>query len=90
MGTVHHDESPLFLMRLWGEDGVGSTNADGTDTAGTEGAIRSRWRGKLLHVTTGETRYFSDWPALLSILQSLFPEATDAENQPTSAIPRQD
>lgn len=32
---------------------------------------RAEWRGRLQQVTTGETRYFRTWPALLAQLQAL-------------------
>ena len=76
MNTRQQDESPLFLMRLWGEDGGGAAVG-----AATDGAVQSKWHGKLLHVATGETLYFTGWPALLSLLSSMFPEEMDSESQ---------
>jgi hypothetical protein len=90
MDKNHHDESTLFLMRLWGEDTSSVATETNTDLAGTNSAVQPRWRGKLLHVVTGEAQYFSDWPALLSILQSMFPEGVDTRNEHTSFINRQD
>jgi hypothetical protein len=77
MGANQQDESPLFLMRLWGEDGGEMVSDENATPDGTDGAVRSRWRGKLLHVATGEARYFSGWPDLLSILESMFPEGEE-------------
>lgn len=74
MSTYQGNESPLFLMRLWGEDDISATDEVITAQVGTDGAIRSKWRGKLLHVATGEAQYFCGWPELLVLLQSMFPE----------------
>jgi hypothetical protein len=90
MSANHQDESPLFLMRLWGEDDSSVAGEGDAVPAGTDSAVRSRWRGKLLHVATGEARYFSGWPALLSILQSMFPEGADIESRSTPITSGQD
>jgi hypothetical protein len=55
-----HD-SHLFTVRLWAED-LG------------DGQIE--WRGKLQHVTSGQARYFRDWPVLIALLQMMLPDAT--------------
>jgi hypothetical protein len=55
-----HD-SHLFTVRLWVED-LG------------DGQIE--WRGKLQHVTSGEARYFRDWPLLIAHLQTMLPGDT--------------
>jgi hypothetical protein len=55
-----HD-SHLFTVRLWAEN-LG------------DGQIE--WRGKLHHVTSGEARYFRDWPVLIALLQMMLPGAT--------------
>jgi len=55
-----HD-SQLFTVRLWAED-LG------------DGQIE--WRGKLQHVTSGQARYFRDWPVLIALLQMMLPDAT--------------
>lgn len=48
--------SYLFTVRVWSEAvGVG----------------QREWRGKLQHVTSGETRYFRDWPTLIAHLTTL-------------------
>ena len=45
--------SHLFTVRLWREElGNGQTE----------------WRGKVQHVTSGEVRYFRDWPTLIAFL----------------------
>ncbi len=48
--------SHLFTVRLWLEElGNGQTEV----------------RGKVQHVTSGEARYFRDWPTLIAFLQAL-------------------
>ena len=32
---------------------------------------RAEWRGKVQHVTSGEVRYFRDWPGLVACIQYL-------------------
>jgi hypothetical protein len=54
--------SHLFLVRLWAED------AGGGDPA---------WCGKVQHVTSGEAHTFRDWPALVSLLLTMLPDAPD-------------
>jgi hypothetical protein len=53
--------SHLFTVRLWAED-LGNGQIE--------------WRGKLQHVTSGEARYFRDWPVLIALLQAMLPNAT--------------
>jgi hypothetical protein len=48
--------SHLFTVRLWQEE-LG------------DGQIELR--GKVQHVTSGEVRYFRDWPTLITFLQAL-------------------
>jgi hypothetical protein len=48
--------SHLFTLRLWREDLGGS---------------ETEWRGKVQHVTSGEVRYFRDWPTLIAFLQQV-------------------
>ena len=81
MSAYRLDESPLFLMRLWGEDEESVPAEVITTEAGTDGAVQSKGHGKLLHVATGEARYFCGWPELLVLLQSMFPD------DPTSKLP---
>jgi hypothetical protein len=45
--------SHLFTLRLWHEE-LGGGDAE--------------WRGKVQHVTSGEVRYFRDWPTLVAFL----------------------
>jgi hypothetical protein len=85
MNTRQQDESPLFLMRLWGEDGDAAAVG-----AAPDGVVRSKWHGKLLHVATGETLYFTGWPALLSLLRSMFPDEMDSESQPAPLASAED
>jgi hypothetical protein len=48
--------SHLFTVRLWQEElGNGQTEV----------------RGKVQHVSSGEVRYFRDWPTLITFLQAL-------------------
>ena len=48
--------SDLFTVRLWQEElGNGQTEL----------------RGKVQHVSSGEARYFRDWPTLITFLQAL-------------------
>jgi hypothetical protein len=52
--------SHLFTVRLWAEDiGHGQTE----------------WRGRVQHVTSGETHYFRDWPTLIAHLLKLLPQS---------------
>jgi hypothetical protein len=48
--------SQLFMVRIWLED-LGSGKTD--------------WRGKVQHVSSGEVRYFRDWPTLEAFLEDL-------------------
>ena len=57
--------SHLFTVRLWAED-LGDGQAE--------------WRGKLEHVTSGETHYFRDWPALVSLLIAMLPDVQIARH----------
>jgi hypothetical protein len=57
----------LFTLRVWQEDL-------------SEG--RTEWRGQLRHVTSGQTRYFRDWQALIPLLLRLL---EDAEAPPDQA-----
>jgi len=59
-----HPRSHLFTLRVWPE-------------ALDEG--RAEWRGKVQHVTSGETRYFRDWSSLVAFLEEVLPELGDEE-----------
>ena len=48
--------SHLFTLRLWPED-LGDGHTD--------------WRGKVQHVSSGEARYFRDWPTLEAFVKEL-------------------
>lgn len=50
-----HHRSHLFTVRIWPE------------AVGEE----IEWRGKVQHVTSGETRYFRDWPTLVAFLEEM-------------------
>lgn len=50
--------SHLFMVRLWNEE-LGN---------------RSEWRGRVQHVTSGETRYFRDWAELIAFLSTRLQE----------------
>lgn len=52
----------LFTVRMW---------AEALD------AGRAEWRGKVQHVTSGETRYFRDWTALVAFLRETLPPLDD-------------
>jgi hypothetical protein len=54
--------SHLFLVRLWSE----MIEDD-----------REQWRGKIKLVTSGETRYFVDWPDFVECIQSFLPDELD-------------
>lgn len=62
--------SHLFTVRLWLEE---------------LGNDQTEWRGKVQHVTSGEVRYFRDWPALIAFLQMLL--STLEANSLTSSGP---
>jgi len=51
-----HSHSQLFTVRVWRED---------------LGEGRAEWRGKVQHVTSGEVRYFRDWPMLIACIQEM-------------------
>jgi hypothetical protein len=55
-----HPSSHLFTVRVWEEE---------VDSGQIE------WRGKVQLLTTGETRYFRSWDALLTILPAMLAEA---------------
>jgi hypothetical protein len=59
-----HPRSHLFTVRLWPEP-----LGDG----------RTEWRGKVQHVTSGEARYFRDWPALLAFMESMLQRLDETE-----------
>ncbi|MFQ5343879.1 MAG: hypothetical protein ACE5F6_20235 [Anaerolineae bacterium] len=61
MDTVEQPyRSHLFTVRMWQE---------------AMGAGQSEWRGRVQHVLSGETRYFRDWPALLTHVQAMLEDA---------------
>lgn len=62
--------SHLFTVRLWLEE---------------LGNDQTEWRGKVQHVTSGEGRYFRDWPALIAFLQMVL--STPEANSRTSSGP---
>jgi len=51
------------MLRVWRDD-VG----DG----------HSEWRGKVQHVSSGEARYFRDWPALIACLQDMLGDKAES------------
>jgi len=51
--------SQLFTVRLWLEE-LGN------------GAVE--WRGNVQHVSSGQRRYFREWPALVAALQEMLAE----------------
>jgi hypothetical protein len=58
-----HHHSHLFTVRIWPEAVGGELE----------------WRGKVQHVTSGETRYFRDWSTLVAFLEELLAASEDAE-----------
>jgi hypothetical protein len=58
-----HPRSHLFTVRIWSE------------AVGEE----IEWRGKVQHVTSGETRYFRDWSALVAFLRETLTALEDTE-----------
>ena len=56
-------EAPLFLVRLWNEE----------DGAVEPPTSESHWRGKVLHMSTGQAHYFTTWASLVAFLDSIFP-----------------
>ena len=48
--------SHLFTLRLWLED-LGNGQTD--------------WRGSIQHVSSGEARYFRDWPTVETFVEGL-------------------
>ena len=58
-----HHRSHLFTVRIWPE------------AVGEE----IEWRGKVQHVTSGETCYFRDWPTLVAFLGELLAASVAAE-----------
>ena len=50
--------SHLFTLRIWPE---------------ALGEGQMEWRGKVLHVLSGEARYFRDWEALVGFLTETLP-----------------
>jgi hypothetical protein len=59
-GGAATTSSHLFLVRLWVED---------------ESSDQPAWCGKVQHVTSGEAHTFRDWPALVSLLLTMRPDA---------------
>jgi chemotaxis methyl-accepting protein methylase len=60
-----HSRSHLFALRIWQED-LGDGQAE--------------WRGQVRHVTSGETRYFRKWSALVALLQEVLPSLDDEQD----------
>ena len=58
-----HPRSHLFTVRMWPE------------AVGEE----LEWRGKVQHVTGGETRYFRTWSALVAFLEEMLAAMDEAE-----------
>ena len=59
-----HPRSHLFTVRMWPE------------AVGEE----LEWRGKVQHVTSGETRYFRDWPTMVAFLEEMLAASEGAED----------
>lgn len=54
--TEDHTHPQLFMLRVWLED-----LGDG----------RSEWRGRVQQVSSGDARYFRDWPTLVACLDRM-------------------
>jgi hypothetical protein len=52
--SSHAPRPHVFILRLWQED-LGNGQTD--------------WRGRVQHVSSGEVRFFRDWPALEAFLE---------------------
>jgi hypothetical protein len=52
--------SHLFTLRIWAEP---------LDEDQVE------WRGKVQHVSSGETHYFRDWSTLVALLLAMLPKS---------------
>ena len=63
--TEEHAESQLFTIRVWLE-----TDADN----------QRQWRGKLLHVPSGEIRHFRGWAALIPLILDMLNRYTTAKS----------
>ena len=63
-----HNTSALFLVRLW------------VDEAHQENA---EWRGRLIHVLSGEARDFSDWQTLEALMFEMTPIMRSGPYQPS-------
>ena len=55
-GPAASHRSQLFTVRLWLEE-LGNGEVE--------------WRGRVQHVTSGQWRYFREWPALVAALQEM-------------------
>ncbi|MEO6458774.1 MAG: hypothetical protein ABIO92_10975 [Chloroflexia bacterium] len=61
------NSSSLFLVRLW------------VDEAGEE----EKWRGRLVHVLSGQAHDFRDWPNLSRLLMEMMPGPDAKPSQET-------
>lgn len=55
-----HPRSHLFTLWLWTEE-IGEGHRE--------------WRGRVQAITSGEDRYFRDWPILIANLRQMLPPA---------------
>lgn len=62
--------SHLFTLRIWSE---------------SLGQGQAEWRGQVRHVTSGQTRYFREWPKLLAFLQETLP-ILEGEDEATEGV----
>ncbi len=58
--------SHLFTVRLWLEEVEHE---------------RTEWRGQLYDVSSGEVRYFRDWPMLITLLLALLPKTKPIQHE---------
>lgn len=65
MSDQEQRTSHLFMLRLWPEE---------------LGGDRREWRGQLIHVLSGDARYFRKWSGLITLLDERLPGTlTDLE-----------
>lgn len=71
MKNIAATASHFFTIRIW-RDELGNGQIE--------------WRGKVLHVTSGDARYFRDWQMLLAFLAAQVQDNDSIENSTGSEI----
>ena len=69
----HHQDSQLFLIRVWPE-------------RGNDGEVE--WQGKLQHVVSGEAHSFYDWPTLVELFLAMLQATQNGQNDVVASIVR--